>query len=94
MFLVHILDRIVQKWGATEIAYADNDLCMLVCEASLKKKPANIPHFFRIYMKRKVQKRSNGVAAKDPHYKAIFQRILHVKKAKEKGNLDHVLNVN
>ena len=67
---------------------------MLVCESLLKHKPSDIARFFRTHMKRKGWKRFNGVAAKDPHYQAILQRILRVKKAKYQVNMDHVLNSN
>ena len=65
---------------------------MLVSEALLKHKPANIARFVRTYMKSKGRKRFNGVAAKDPQYQAILKQILSVKRAKDQGNLGHVLN--
>ena len=67
---------------------------MLVCEYLLNHKPAKIAHFVHTHMERKGQKRFNGVATNDPQYRSIFQRILRVKKAKDQGNLEYVLNFN
>ena len=67
---------------------------MLVFEALANHKTTNIACFFRTHMKFKGRKRFTGVAAKDPHYQAILQRIFRVEKAKDQGKLDHVLNAN